>query len=207
MLTNNSCDNIVDRAFTYLNKFRKDGEQSFLPAAEHKTLKVSDKDPMELTKLRVGLYELGRKKKQHEVKNKPHEVPEHLKKKKENIDVMDNYAKYINFVGKDGDEKKISGWRDMTLEERKDKLDEFFTVTLCGVTVDEALKKKIYKSVADGGMGTAKDVHYDKVNQRIVALPLVMKFDEDRGCFIEPLVDKAMKKKRDAIKKAKNYFC
>lgn len=196
-------DKIVSDAFVYLNKFRGNGVESFLPGIEN-TVKVSDKEPMEMKQLRYGLFEIGKRKKGREISKKGYEVPEHLKKKKEKVDVLGNLDKYINIVGtgKEG----MGSWRDLSLDDRKDKLDEFFKVMLCGVEVDAALKEKIYKLVADGKMATAKDVKYDKVNQRIVTLPLMLNYDEELGRFIEPKVDKAMKKKRAAIKRAKAFF-
>lgn len=215
MLAASQSDIIIDGAFEYLNKFRGEGVKSYLPQMEVKAAKLDGKEPMEMTQLRVGLYEIGKWRKVKEVKKKDYEVPEHLRKKKENVDVMADYAKYVNFVGvskdKDGEESGdktgMGTWRDLSLDERKDKLDEYFLVTLgTGVVVEEKLKKKIYALVAEGKMATAKDVKYDKVNQRVVALPLAMKFDEDKGCFVEPVVDKALKKKRAAIKRAKSFF-
>ena len=97
-------------------------------------------------------------------------------------------------------------WRDLDLDERKEKLDEFFQVILCGVVVEVSLKKKIYDLVEKGKMITAKDVKYDRINQRIISLPLMMKFSEEKGCFIEPKVDKALASKKAAIKRAKMFF-
>jgi len=218
MLATEKSDIIVDGAFAYLNKFRENGVESSLPKVEIKKEKESDKEPLEMTKLRIGLFEIGRRRKPKEVKKKGYEIPEHLKKK-ETVDVLANYSKYVNFIGidedksedvttgsKKGDKSGMGTWRDLSLDGRKNKLDEYFTITLSGVVVEDKLKTKIYKLVEDGKMATAKDVSYDKVNQRVIALPLIMKYDDDKGCFIEPVVDKALKKKRDAIKKAKAYF-
>ncbi len=203
MLASKKCDKIVSDSFVYLNKFRGDGVESFLPCVDN-MVKVSDKEPMEMKQLRHGLFEIGMRKKGREINKKGYEVPEHLRKKKEKVDVLANYDKYINSVDEGGE--KPGSWRDLNFDERKDKLDEFFLVTLSGVIVDEALKEKIYKSVADGKMATAKDVKYDKVNKRIVTLPLMLCYDDDLGRFVEPKVDKAMKKKRAAIKRAKAFF-
>lgn len=216
MLASEQSDIVIDGAFEYLNKFRGDGVKSYLPEVEEKKAKDNGKEPMEMTQLRVGLYEIGKRRKVKEVKKKAYEVPEHLRKKKEEVDVLGDYAKYVNFVNVDDeikdnrkggdDSKKNSGWRDLSLDERKEKLDEYFQITLSNVMVDEKLKKKIYELVSNGKMTTAKDVKFDKVNQRIVALPLVMKFDEDKGCFVEPTIDKALKRKKAAIKRAKAFF-
>ena len=226
------CDKIVDGTFMYLNKFRGKGVESFLPILEDKAIAAAiaeveaenkrevggefvepkkKRESLEMVQLRMGLFELAKKRGRggrggREKKKKDYEVPEHLKKAKKEVDVLADYDKYINIIGQNGVTADGKGWRALELEEKKEKLDEYFTVTISGIVVDDSLKNKIYKFVGEGKMNTAKDVKYDKVNQRIVSLPLMMKFDEDRGCFIEPTVDKATQKRRNAIKKAKSFF-
>lgn len=241
-----NCDEIVEGSFLYLNKFRGEGVESFLPQVEDKAkakeiaaveeekksmmsakgsgsgekggekggefVVVEEKkkrEPLEMVQLRMGLFELAKKKRGRggrEKKKKDYEVPEHLKKAKKEVDVLADYDKYINVIGQNGVTADGRGWRALELEERKEKLDEYFIVTIAGVPIDESLKMKIYKLVSEGKMSTAKDVKYDKVNQRIVNLPLMMKFDEDLGRFVEPTVDRATQKRRNAIKKAKSFF-
>lgn len=234
-------DNILKGAFDYLNKFRNDGVESYLPE-NNVIVKIKDKDPIEMSQLRAGFYEIGRKSKIRDEKKTSEFVPDEISKKK-NVDVLGNYAKYVNFIKLNDDEadedtdlsksdkkneknaekneknaeknvkdvekkkkKKDLGWRGLNLDEKKEKLDDFFIVTIGGVAVETGLKEKIYKLVEDGKMTTAKDVKFDKINRRIISIPQMMIYHKDMNCFIQPKIDKAVKKKRDAIKKAKAFF-
>jgi hypothetical protein len=80
----------------------------------------------------------------------------------------------FNIVSND---KTYKDWKQLTLEEKLTKADEFFQSSHYleedQPAYDEAIKTEIIQMITDGKLHLKKDIEYDKINQRIANIPLV----------------------------------
>ena len=90
----------------------------------------------------------------------------------------------FNIVSND---KEYKEWKQLTLEEKIEKANEFFQskhyLEEDQEPCDEEIKDKIIKIIQDGKLYLKKDIEYDKINQRIACIPLI-KYQPDTKEYI-----------------------
>ncbi len=172
-------DSQIDKIRSHLDDLSKQeyAKHDYIP---HKTSakplanNVKDKEAdMEINKLKGKIIQINRKKEYKSGFNNSFNVD------KMNNSFMDNTSDVFNIVE---DASAYMEWRKTPIENKLQILEEYFEsephFTSQNISLDDEIKDELRKAVEEKRILYKKDILFDKINKKILNIPLIKYIDE-----------------------------
>jgi hypothetical protein len=157
---------------------------------EKKNKMINDREAnIEINKLKNNMYK--------NIQRKEFKTNRFIDKTKiEEIPTMENCPEAFNIVY---NEKDYMDWKQLSIDERKEILEEYFNENNSknGIEYDDEIKNDIRELVKNNKIVKKQDIIFDKINQKILEIPLIK-------CIDNKLIIKEEEKKMSIKRQKKN---
>lgn len=116
---------------------------------------------------------------------------DHYRKHRKALPTVDKNIKKLDINGDFNmvvKSNEYMDWKSYSLDERRKLLDQYFTDN----NIEEDIKTKVMKIFEDGFLTTKKEISFDKINVKVMDIPLIKTFDAE---YMKNKMDKARRTK------------
>ena len=162
---------------TFINNILKNNE--LLRNNEYELLGII-KENFIIKKKKISEYQLNQPIKEHQQMMNQYSYQLNKKKEIKLIDTSNLNNNDIDIIN-DGnvfnlmeDNTNYNDWKSLTIDEQKEKLKNYLDLNKNNYYLDDDLTNKLNKLIDDKKIYYKKYIEYDKVNERIIKLPLLV---------------------------------